>query len=420
MKTDQAKVSATRIASILAQMRVKDIHTHLYDQAMGPLLLWGIDELLTYHYLVAEALRARPELKCQDFWAMSKRAQADLVWQELFVKRTPISETCRGVLTILQALGLDARKENLSTIRKFFSARKIRNHADSVLKFAGVECVYMTNDPLHAAERLVWEKGFERDGRFLAALRLDSAIKDWPQGANSLKALGYAVDSSLSGRTLQEVRRYLKDWGERIAARYLAISLPPTWRYPDIHSPLTSLMTKAVIPVARERGIPVALMIGVRKAVNPELGDAGDSVGLADLAALEYLAREFSDVTFLVTCLGRENTHGLCVAARKFKNIVPFGCWWFINTPSLIREVTAMRLELLGLSFVPQHSDSRVLEQLIYKWQHAREVIADVLAAKYEDVSRTGFPVTEETIRRDLTMLFDGRLISPHQGSLSP
>ena len=29
-----------------------------------------------------------------------------------------------------------------------------------------------------------------------------------------------------------------------------------------------------------------------------------------------------------------------------------FGCWWFLNNPSLVEEITAMRLETLGLSFI--------------------------------------------------------------------
>ncbi|MCX6993295.1 MAG: glucuronate isomerase [Kiritimatiellaeota bacterium] len=400
------------VAQVFARTPVTDIHTHLFDPAMGSLLLWGIDELLTYHYLVAEVLRARSDITYKAFWAMPKSAQADLIWQELFVKRTPVSEACRGVLTVLKALGLNANAERLSDIRAYFAAQTVRGYVEKVFKLAGVERVYMTNDPLHPAERAVWEKGFERDPRFLAALRLDSALKDWPQSVGNLKALGYAVDSSLSGRSLSEVRRYLTDWSQKIEARYMAISLAPDFAYPDTTSSLTNLMVKAVIPVARARGIPVALMIGVRKAVNPALGDAGDSVGPSDLATVENLARDFGDVTFLVTLLARENMHGLCVAARKFKNIVPFGCWWFLNNPSLIREITAMRLEMLGLSFIPQHSDCRILDQLIYKWTHSRVIIGDVLASKYEDLVQVGRPVSEADIRRDLAALFDGRLIN--------
>ena len=49
---------AKQVDRIVANTPVFDIHTHLYDPAFRELLLWGIDDLLTYHYLVAEAFRA--------------------------------------------------------------------------------------------------------------------------------------------------------------------------------------------------------------------------------------------------------------------------------------------------------------------------------------------------------------------------
>ena len=71
------------VAQVFAGTPVTDIHTHLFDPAMGPLLLWGIDELLTYHYLVAEVLRARPDMQVEKFWALPKKSQADPIWQEM-------------------------------------------------------------------------------------------------------------------------------------------------------------------------------------------------------------------------------------------------------------------------------------------------------------------------------------------------
>ena len=59
-----SKLLATDSSSAI---RADDIHTHLYDPAMGKLLLWGIDELVTYHYLVAEVFRARPDLAYDKF-----------------------------------------------------------------------------------------------------------------------------------------------------------------------------------------------------------------------------------------------------------------------------------------------------------------------------------------------------------------
>ena len=47
----------TTVREIVAAQPVMDIHTHLYSPEFGDLLLWGIDELLTYHYLIAETFR---------------------------------------------------------------------------------------------------------------------------------------------------------------------------------------------------------------------------------------------------------------------------------------------------------------------------------------------------------------------------
>ena len=35
--------------------------------------------------------------------------------------------------------------------------------------------------------------------------------------------------------------------------------------------------------------------------------------------------------------LSVENQHELAVLARKFGNLHVYGCWWFCNTPSIIR-----------------------------------------------------------------------------------
>jgi hypothetical protein len=103
---------------------------------------------------------------------------------------------------------------------------------------------------------------------------------------------------------------------------------------------------------------------------------------------------------FMVTMLSRENQHELAVTARKHRNLFLFGCWWFLNNPSLIEEMTKMRMELLGTSFTPQHSDARVLDQLIYKWDHSRKVIAKVMKQKFSDLAQTGWKVTREEVDR--------------------
>ena len=55
---------------------VTDVHTHIFPPAFKDLCLFGIDELLTYHYLVAETFRSA-RITYDRFWRMSKTEQAD-------------------------------------------------------------------------------------------------------------------------------------------------------------------------------------------------------------------------------------------------------------------------------------------------------------------------------------------------------
>ncbi len=385
---------------------VIDIHTHLYDPALGGLLLWGIDELLVYHYLAAEALRYLPEAP-EAFFALSREQQAELVWRELFVSHSPVSEACQGILTILHRFGLEVQARDLPAVRAWFKERHLETHVSRTLELANVGRVYMTNSPFDDTERPRWQEGFLRDERFVTALRIDPLLVEWPAAARRMATWGYGLGEGLSASTYSEVRRFLADWTRRLDARYVMVSLAPDFAFPS-NSDTAQLLEHAVLPHCREFGLPLALMLGVRRAVNPRLGLAGDGVGRSDLTALVQLCEACPENRFAVTVLARECQHELCVIARKFRNLHLFGCWWFTNVPVLIEEITRMRLELLGLSFTAQHSDARVLEQLIYKFDHTRRVLIKVLADRYGDLTATGWEPTEAEIRRDVRDLLGG------------
>lgn len=383
-----------------------DIHTHLYAPVFEKLLLFGIDELLTYHYLVAEFFRLSP-MSYEAFWKLGKSAQADAIWDTLFVQNSPLSEACRGVLTTLDALGMDVKSRDLRAYRDWFAAQDPHEHVTKVFRTARMDLAVMTNDPFDDVERETWKAGYEGDPRFRAALRIDPILNDWKNTSEKLKAKGYACTAKLDGTGRSEVRRFLGSYVKRMKPLYMAVSLPPEFHFPE-DSARSELLEECVLPVAEEYNLPFAMMIGVRRNVNPALKMAGDGVGLADVRQVEQICEQFPRNKFMVTMLARENQHALCVAARKFRNLLPFGCWWFMNNPSLIEDLTFMRMELLGPSFIPQHSDARVLEQVIYKWSHSREIITRVLRHKYADLIEAGWEVTEEEIRRDVQKLLGG------------
>ncbi len=253
------------------------------------------------------------------------------MWRTLFIERTPLSEATSGVACVLTALGLDPRAEDLREARAFFAAQDPGEHLARVLDLAGVAEVVATNDPFDPAERPVWQNRRALDHRFHAALRLDSLLLAWPRTWARVREEGYQVQAEITDGTLQEVRRFLSNWVERMRPRYLAASLPPDLTLSDPRADL--LLREAVLLFSAEHDLPFAAMIGVRRAVNPRLGLAGDGSGSTNLEELEALLRDYPGNRFLVTLLAREDQHPLCVLARKFANLMPFGCWWFLNNP---------------------------------------------------------------------------------------
>jgi hypothetical protein len=403
-----AAVTTEEIASMveaeLAAVTVIDVHTHLFMPSLGRLGLWGIDELLTYHYLEAELFRFS-EIKPVQYWGLNKKQQADLIWRTLFVENAPVSEATRGVIAVLNAFGLSTTVSDLMEARHFFAGQDLKNHIGRVLELAGVSEVVMTNDPLDPNEAPLWQNGVEPDERFHPVLRLDRILEMWEANWQSLREQGYKVDREASPQAVGEVRRFLEDWYGRMRPVYMACSLGDTFVYPD-DSARTRLLRDAVIPACRDHGIPLSLMIGVRRQVNPAIRLAGDAAGRADLRSLERLCVDFPENRFLTSVLSRENQHELCVYARKFSNLMPFGCWWFLNNPSIVEEITRERLEMLGASFIAQHSDARVLEQVIYKWRNTRRTLAPILANSFKSLAEDGRPVTRADIKAGITRLF--------------
>ena len=406
--SSDAPLAATQIdeavARVLNTTKFIDVHTHLFMPSLGGLGLWGIDELITYHYLEAELFRFS-SITPDRYWALSKREQADLIWKTLFIENTPLSEATRGVIAVLHAFRLNTQAKDLREAREFFKSQSLDEHITRVFELAGISEAVMTNDPLDSSEAPLWQKGVGQDKRFHPVLRLDRILNKWDAHWQILKEQGYRVDANVSGSSIDEVKRFLSDWCARMHPVYMACSLPDTFAFPAADA-RAKLLSEAVLPVAREFDIPLSLMIGVRYQVNPAIRLAGDASGEADLRALEHLCAGFPQNRFLASVLSRENQHELCVYARKFGNLLPFGCWWFLNNPSIVEEITRERIEMLGPSFIPQHSDARVLEQVIYKWHNTRRTLAPILTNSYKLLSDDGRPVTEGEIRRDVELLF--------------
>lgn len=394
----------TVISRFKKEIGIWDVHTHLFLAAFGGLNLWGFDELVTYHYLVAEFFKTKPKIKKKAFFALPKSEQADLIWQALFVERSPVSEACLGVVTTLVALGLSPKDSTPDQMREYFRGTTFEAHRAKIFEISGVRKVTGTDDPLHPDEAPVWERGFDRDPAHGHVCRLDSALMKWPAGVAKIQALGYEVTPDIDDpKTLDELRRFIREQAQRRNAEYLPISLPPDINFRTHETGI--LLRKAAFPVAEELGIPAALMIGVERDWEPDLELAGDGVGMANVRQLVDVCRAHNKVEFMVWGLSRENQHQLIVIDRKIDNLHMVGFWWFLNNEPLVTEGLSQRFALLGLSHRLQNSDARVWDQLIYKWQHFWEWLVPILAARYARLATRNWLTTEEEMLRDLRIV---------------
>ncbi|MBQ0105341.1 MAG: glucuronate isomerase [Armatimonadetes bacterium] len=393
------------IEKYLGETPIYDIHTHIYNESFGDLLLWGIDELLIYHYLLAEANRYNP-LPPEKLWSLSKKEFAEYVWNECFIKHTPISESAQGLLTCLKETGCPVGKD-LDEIRKFFAKFTTAEYIDLVFKLSKVKKCIMTNDPFDKKEALVWDTCYKEDPRFETALRIDTLLLKFEQVIGQMNEWGYKVSGVINPGVAEEIKRFLRDYVKKFSPVYMAASLPPTFTVPE-HSFASDILTKCVLPVCEEVNIPFAMMIGVKKLVNPDLRLAGDGVGRSVNDTIEYLCANYPKNKFLLTNLAREDMHGSIVCARKFSNLHVFGCWWFCNNPVIIDDFSRMRIEMLGTSVTLQHSDARVLDQLIYKWIHFKRILKPILTEKYNTLMGTDWDLSEEDIKRDIESVLGG------------
>lgn len=334
-----------------------------------------------------------------------------------------MSEACRGVLTCFTAFGLSAQlhAKDLPAIRRWFDAQSPRQHMKNVFALAGVRYAVMTNIPFDAEEGAQWLSSRAHDAPDLlrSALRIDPLFA-WDSAAAVLQAAGFSAD--VSG-----AQRYLEHWADVMRPEYMMASFNFTLKFPDEERFSAGwVLQHVVMPVARKLSLPFAIKCGTRRGANARLRQAGDGVGVFDVGVLNRLCTMFPDVKFLATVLSMDNQHELAVAARKFPNLHLYGCWWFCNNPSLIHTLTAMRVEMLGSAFTSQHSDSRVLEHLVYKWSHSalsahmqpslarspcfagRKVIAGVLSDQFVKIAQAGWPLSRAEINRGVHQLLGG------------
>ena len=360
---------SNKLLNIINTTAIFDLHTHLFPPNHDNFFLSGFKYLLSYHYLIAELLTAT-DIDASTFYSYNNEKKSSIIWKELFEKRTPVSEACAGVLTIIKELNIEIKNKNFTDICIEYD-KKI--HSDkNILELSNVSSLVMTNNPFDLDEWSLFGNNDWDKKRYLASLRLDDLILDYEESLKKAK-------DQTSNDEVDNIIAYLEKRYSQSSPVYAAVSLNSD----TFNKLLDDSFWRNILDWLQSKKLPLSLMLGVKRAVNKDFELAGDGIGNINLKELSKLCNLFPKNKFLVTCLALNDQHELTVLARKHPNLRIFGFWWFMNQPTLIKQILKMRIDMLGFSFIPQHSDARVSDQLIYKWSHFKKILHPILLEYY-------------------------------------
>ena len=112
------------LEDVINNTKIFDIHTHLFPSAFKSHSLSGFINLLNYHYLIAELL-TNANISAEKFYSLDDVNKAKLIWEELFQNRTPISEACKGVLTVLQKLDINYNNKTFEQLNNEYENKSL-------------------------------------------------------------------------------------------------------------------------------------------------------------------------------------------------------------------------------------------------------------------------------------------------------
>ena len=378
---------------IINNTEVFDIHTHLFPSNFKTHYLSGIGEVLNYHYLIAELLTSTNTTP-NAFYNLNNNDRAKLIWEELFIKQTPVSEACKGVLTILSSFEIDYSSKSFDQINTEYLELNLSDQ--DILHRSKISSLVMTNNPFDLEEWKLFEKKDWNSDVYLASLRLDDILLDPNKCIQTAKN---KIQDNLNERDL--IIKYLDIAYEQSKPVYAAISLNKD----QLNTLIENKIFSYILEWLKLKNLPLSLLLGVKRQVNKEFFLAGDGIDRIDLSYLSKLCNKYPKNKFLCSCLSLNDQHELTVLGRKHSNMRIFGFWWFMNQPTLIEMIMNLRIELLGFNFIPQHSDARVTDQLIYKWSHFKVVLNKILFSHYSELILRGFKMSEEKIITDVNKL---------------
>ncbi len=368
-----------------------DIHTHLFPSKFKKYYNVGLIKLLNYHYLKAE-LFSLGNIKIKNFNNLDDNKKAKIIWDNLFLNRYPISTATQGVLRILKIYGVEDVNQKFDKILKITNENQLSE--EDIFKITNINQVVMTNNPFNSEEKKILN--LNKDSKYLPSIRIDDLFMK-PKSKNEYLNSWYLSGKEKIKKAIKEIKIII----QTNKPSYFSLS---TENFKEFEN---EFFFKNFLSLLKETKTPMMLLIGVKRGVNKLYKDAGDGIGTMNLDYLEKILSKFPRNKFLVSCLDYRDQFKLSVLARKFQNLKIVGFWWFNNNESIIENLLKQRFELLGDNFIVQHSDARIIDQLVYKWLDFKSIYIKVMVEKYQKLLSLGYKIKATDLERKINFHFE-------------
>ena len=368
-----------------------DIHTHLFPSKFKKYYNVGLIKLLNYHYLKAE-LFSLGNIKIKNFNNLDDNKKANIIWDNLFLNRYPISTATQGVLRILKIYGVEDVNQKFDKILKITNENQLSE--EDIFKITNINQVVMTNNPFNSEEKKILN--LNKDSKYLPSIRIDDLFMK-PKSKNEYLNSWYLSGQEKIKKAIKEIKIII----QTNKPSYFSLS---TENFKEFEN---EFFFKNFLSLLKENKTPMMLLIGVKRGVNKLYNDAGDGIGTMNLDYLEKILIKFPRNKFLVSCLDYRDQFKLSVLARKFQNLKIVGFWWFNNNESIIENLLKQRFELLGDNFIVQHSDARIIDQLVYKWLDFKSIYIKVMVEKYQKLLSLGYKIKATDLERKINFHFE-------------
>ena len=368
-----------------------DIHTHLFPSKFKKYYNVGLIKLLNYHYLKAE-LFSLGNIKIKNFNNLDDNKKANIIWDNLFLNRYPISTATQGVLRILKIYGVEDVNQKFDKILKITNENQLSE--EDIFKITNINQVVMTNNPFNSEEKKILN--LNKDSKYLPSIRIDDLFMK-PKSKNEHLNSWYLSGQEKIKKAIKEIKIII----QTNKPSYFSLS---TENFKEFEN---EFFFKNFLSLLKENKTPMMLLIGVKRGVNKLYNDAGDGIGTMNLDYLEKILIKFPRNKFLLSCLDYRDQFKLSVLARKFQNLKIVGFWWFNNNESIIENLLKQRFELLGDNFIVQHSDARIIDQLVYKWLDFKSIYIKVMVEKYQKLLSLGYKIKATDLESKINFHFE-------------